>query len=95
MAAVGTKRKGAASREQQQFHHKRQKVLDAERLLAHPPTKRCKAWQGKAEKARHTLAEAKQTLCFFDMAGSCRDGANCRFLHSSVAAASHCGIIHK
>ena len=29
------------------------------------------------------LAEARRTRCFFDVQGSCRDGPNCRFMHSS------------
>ena len=86
MAAVGMKRKGAASQEQQQFHRKRQMVPEAERLLTHRPVKRCKDWERKAQEARKMLAEARQTRCFFDLQGGCRDGHDCMFMHSSDPA---------
>ena len=79
LAAARTKRKGAALQQKQQFHCKRQKVLEAERLLANPPAKYNKAWQGKAQKSHQALAEEKRTKCFFDYNGGFMEGSNCRF----------------
>ena len=63
-------------------------MLEAERLLSNPPAKYDGAWQGKAQKARQALAEAKRTKCFFHFNGGCRDGAMCRFLHSAASVPS-------
>ena len=42
------------------------------------------------------LAEARRTRCFFDVQGSCRDGPNCRFMHSSDPSLDKkCGRISK
>ena len=91
-SASATKRKDAKSQEQQQLHLKRQKTLGGEIVLSNHPANRCKIWEGKAQKARKTLSEARQTRCFYDLEGSCRDRDNCMFMHSSYA--NYKNLIH-
>ena len=79
------------NQELQQFHRKKQRVQQAEKLLEHPPAKSDRQWAKKAQAARKEIAGARQTNCHFHQHGNCAAGESCNFMHSSSPPPSALG----